>query len=95
MWDVKQRVNLSYSFIFLTTPYFSVGSSDMTATYLITGGVDLLTVAGKLGHANSTTIQLVYSHLVKSSEKITSDMMESFIQTSTKKAQMKAQNTGQ
>ena len=67
----------------------------MTATYLITGGVDLRTVAGKLGHANSTTTQLVYSHLVKSSEKITSDMMESFIQTSTKKAQLKAQNTGQ
>ncbi len=40
----------------------------MTATYLITGGVDLRTVAGKLGHANSTTTQLIYSHLVKSAE---------------------------
>ena len=61
----------------------------MTATYLITGGVDLRTVAGKLGHANSTTTQLVYSHLVKSAEKETADMMESFIQASTKKAQIK------
>ncbi len=61
----------------------------MTATYLITGGVDLRTVAGKLGHANSTTTQLVYSHLVKSAEKETADMMESFIQSSTEKAQLK------
>jgi len=61
----------------------------MTATYLITGGVDLRTVAGKLGHANSNTTQLVYSHLVKSAEKETANMMESFIQTSTEKAQLK------
>lgn len=61
----------------------------MTATYLITGGVDLRTVAGKLGHANSTTTQLVYSHLVKSAEKETANMMESFIKASTEKAQQK------
>lgn len=61
----------------------------MAATYLITGGVDLRTVAGKLGHANSNTTQLVYSHLVKSAEKETANMMESFIQTSTEKAQLK------
>lgn len=51
--------------------------------------VDLRTVAGKLGHANSTTTQLVYSPLVKSAEKETADMMESFIQNSTEKAQIK------
>jgi len=61
----------------------------MTATFLITGGVDLRTVSGKLGHANSTTTQKVYSHLVKSAEKQTADMMESFIQTNTEKAQIK------
>lgn len=61
----------------------------MAATYLITGGVDLRTVAGKLGHANSNTTQLVYSHLVKSAEKETANMMESFIQNSTEKAQLK------
>ncbi|MBP2658781.1 MAG: hypothetical protein H6Q69_1813 [Firmicutes bacterium] len=61
----------------------------MAATYLITGGVDLRTVAGKLDHANSTTTQLVYSHLVKSAEKETSDMMENFIQTSKENAQIK------
>lgn len=61
----------------------------MAATYLITAGVDLRTVAGKLGHANSNTTQLVYSHLVKSAEKETANMMESFIQNSTEKAQQK------
>lgn len=62
----------------------------MAATYLITGGVDLRTVAGKLGHANSNTTQLVYSHLVKSAERETADMMEFFIQNSTEKAQLKS-----
>ncbi|MBP2625821.1 MAG: hypothetical protein H6Q68_532 [Firmicutes bacterium] len=57
----------------------------MADTYLATGGVDLRTVAGKIGHANSTTTQLVYSHLVKSAEKETADMMDSFIQAITKK----------
>ncbi len=61
----------------------------MAATYLIVGGVDMRTVAGKLGHANSTTTQLVYSHLVKSAEKETANMMESFIQKTTEKAQIK------
>ncbi|SFM11495.1 site-specific integrase [Pelosinus propionicus] len=61
----------------------------MAATYLIVGGVDLRTVAGKLGHANSTTTQLIYSHLVKSAENETADMMETFIQTSKEKAKQK------
>ncbi|WP_196600960.1 tyrosine-type recombinase/integrase, partial [Pectinatus frisingensis] len=32
----------------------------MAATYLINAGVGLATVAGKLGHSNSTTTQVVY-----------------------------------
>jgi len=61
----------------------------MAATYLITNGADLRTVAGKLGHSNSTTTQIVYSHLLKSAEKETSDMMESFMQVTTEKAKEK------
>jgi len=37
----------------------------MAATYLITSGIDIRTVAGKLGHANTTTTTVVYSHLLK------------------------------
>jgi len=58
----------------------------MAATYLITAGVDLRTVAGKLGHANSTTTQLVYSHLIKSAEEETANKLETFMQQATAKA---------
>lgn len=58
----------------------------MAATYLISSGTDLRTVAGKLGHANSTTTQIVYSHLLKSAEKETADKMESFLKSTTDKA---------
>lgn len=62
----------------------------MAATYLITSGTDLRTVAGKLGHNNSTTTQIVYSHLLKSAEKETSTKMESFLQQATAKAKKQA-----
>lgn len=58
----------------------------MAATYLITSGTDLRTVAGKLGHSSSTTTQVVYSHLLKSAEKETAEKMESFLQQATDKA---------
>lgn len=58
----------------------------MAATYLITSGTDLRTVAGKLGHANTNTTAIVYSHLLKSAEKETADKMEKFLQEASKKA---------
>lgn len=58
----------------------------MAATYLITSGTDLRTVAGKLGHNNSTTTQIVYSHLLKSAEKETATKMETFLQHAADKA---------
>ena len=48
----------------------------MAATYLINAGVDIRTVAGKLGHANSTTTQLVYSHLLRKAEFETASVMD-------------------
>jgi integrase len=62
------------------------GFRHMAATYLITSGVDLRTVAGKLGHANSNTTQLVYSHLLKSAEEETANKLETFLQQATDKA---------
>lgn len=43
----------------------------MAATFLINAGIDLQTVASKLGHANTTTTQVVYSHLLEKSEQET------------------------
>ena len=54
----------------------------MTATFLINAGVDLTTVAGKLGHANSTTTQIIYSHLLDKSEKETANTMEMILSQS-------------
>ena len=54
----------------------------MTATFLINAGVDLTTVAGKLGHANSTTTQIIYSHLLDKSEKETANTMEAILSQS-------------
>ena len=48
----------------------------MMATYLIGAGVDIQTVSGKLGHTNTITTQRVYSHLLKSKEKDTANLLE-------------------
>ncbi len=61
----------------------------MTATYLITAGVDLRTVAGKLGHANSTTTQVVYSHLLQTAEHETAEVMDKILHTTLKNAENK------
>jgi|GEM_PF-2767300 len=59
----------------------------MTATYLITAGVNLRTVAGKLGHSNSTTTQLVYSHLMQHAETETANVMDNILQDSLHEAE--------
>ncbi|WP_378955686.1 tyrosine-type recombinase/integrase [Pelosinus sp. sgz500959] len=61
----------------------------MAATYLITSGTDIRTVAGKLGHANTNTTTIVYTHLLKSAERETSDKMESFLKQATDNAKEK------
>lgn len=58
----------------------------MTATYLINAGVDLVTVAGKLGHADSTTTQVVYAHLLKKSEQETANVMGRIVSESVAEA---------
>ena len=54
----------------------------MTATFLITASVDLTTAAGKLGQENSTTTQIIYSHLLDKSEKETANTMEAILSQS-------------
>ncbi|WP_278933668.1 tyrosine-type recombinase/integrase, partial [Megamonas funiformis] len=54
----------------------------MTATYLINAGVDLVTVAGVMGHANSTTTQVVYAHFLQKSQNKTVKIMDSILNES-------------
>ena len=61
----------------------------MATTYLITAGIDTRTVAGKLDHANLTTTQLVYSHLLRQAEYETADVMDGILQDSLKYAEQK------
>ena len=61
----------------------------MNATYLIMGGVDIRTVAGKLGHAKPSVTMDIYSHLVKSAEKETTNIMDKFIRETTENARLK------
>ena len=51
----------------------------MVASYLLAAGVDLQTIAGKLGHANTMTTQAIYSHLLQSSEHKTADVLQDIL----------------
>jgi len=59
----------------------------MAATYLITGGTDIRTVSGKLGHAQTSTTMNIYSHLLKSAEKETANTMQDIINKATQTSQ--------
>ena len=55
----------------------------MSATFLISAGVDVRTVSGKLGHSRVGTTLDIYSHFVTDAEKKTAATMEEFL-TATK-----------
>lgn len=52
------------------------GLRHTSATFLICQGVDVQTVAGRLGHSTSATTQNVYSHFLQSKDKQATDLME-------------------
>jgi len=47
-----------------------------SATFLISKGMDIETVAGRLGHSTSATTQNVYSHFLESKDRQAADIME-------------------
>ncbi len=51
----------------------------MVVSYLYYAGVDLQTIAGKVGHANTQTTQTIYSHLLHSSEHQTADILQNLL----------------
>ena len=47
-----------------------------SATFLIGQGMDIETIAGRLGHTTSVTTQTIYSHFLKAKDREAADMME-------------------
>ena len=52
----------------------------MNATYLIMAGIDIRTVAGKLGHTKTSTTVDTYAQFVQTAEKGSANTMEVFLQ---------------
>ncbi|MCL5290574.1 MAG: site-specific integrase [Firmicutes bacterium] len=52
------------------------GLRHTSATFLISRGMDIETVAGRLGHSTSATTQNVYSHFLESKDRQAADLME-------------------
>lgn len=52
------------------------GLRHTSATYLISRGMDIETVAGRLGHSSSAITQNVYSHFLKSKDRQAAELME-------------------
>ena len=62
----------------------------MSATFLISAGVDVRTVSGKLGHSRVGTTLDIYSHFVTDAEKKTAATMEEFLTTTKSKTKSNA-----
>ena len=52
------------------------GLRHTSATFLISQGMDIETVAGRLGHSTSATTQNIYSHFLESKDRQAADIME-------------------
>ena len=52
------------------------GLRHTSATFLISQGMDIETVAGRLGHSTSATTQNVYSYFLESKDRQAADIME-------------------
>lgn len=67
------------------------GLRHTSATFLISRGMDIQTVAGRLGHSTSATTQNIYSHFLESKDRQAADLMEAAF---TKKEQAPAEKEG-
>lgn len=60
------------------------GLRHTSATFLISRGMDIQTVAGRLGHSTSATTQNIYSHFLESKDRQAADLMEDAFSTKKK-----------
>ena len=60
------------------------GLRHTAATLLISQGVDIRTVSGRLGHANTSTTLNVYAEYLKELDRTASDKLESLLLASSK-----------
>jgi integrase len=63
------------------------GLRHTNATLLIAAGTNLRTVAGRLGHAQSSTTANIYAHAIKSADAAAAEVLETVLFRSGKKAQ--------
>ena len=69
------------------------GLRHTSATFLISKGMDIETVAGRLGHSTSATTHNIYSHLLEAKYKKAADIMEkSFSRRKNKKLKIRSIN---
>lgn len=62
------------------------GLRHTSATFLISRGMDIETVAGRLGHRTSATTQNIYSHFLESKDRQAADLMEDTFTSSKNKS---------
>lgn len=62
----------------------------LSATLLINSGISLKNISGRLGHARTSTTGDIYSHFLKSTDKVAAEKLDAIITTAqTKKGQAK------
>lgn len=69
------------------------GLRHTSATFLISRGMDIQTVAGRLGHSTSATTQNVYSHFLESKDRQAADLMEGSFSDKKEKKKTKKRGT--
>ena len=63
-------------------PYITFhGIRHTNASLLIAGGVDIVTLSGRLGHADKNVTLNTYSHIIKSREKLAANKMDQFYES--------------
>ena len=60
------------------------GLRHTSATFLISQGMDIQTIAGRLGHSTSVTTQNIYSHFLQSKDQQAAELMEKAFTTNKK-----------